>query len=124
MFRNPSMLASRFRDGITLRPVDHLPGYYLTSQSKHSTTTLDCPPCSSRLIRIVGFTKELLHHRPGFNPAKEYYFMSVVQAVSVTTFDASIGVNVHLSDNAGPYGNLPMVETELGFLGIHQVRDN
>lgn len=50
--------------------------------------------------------------------------MSPVQAVSAASFENSIGVNVHLSDNAGPYGNLAMVETELSYLGVDQVRDN
>ena len=47
-----------------------------------------------------------------------------VKAVSVAAFDASIGVNVHLTDNAGPFGNLPMIENELKYLGVNQIRDN
>ena len=50
--------------------------------------------------------------------------MPTVKAVSVAAFDASIGVNVHLTDNAGPYGNLPMIENELKYLGVNQIRDN
>jgi trimeric autotransporter adhesin len=50
--------------------------------------------------------------------------MATVKAVSAAALGASIGVNVHLSDNAGPYGNLGMVENELKFLGINQIRDN
>ena len=39
-------------------------------------------------------------------------------------FTDSIGVNTHLSDNLGPYGNTTQVKSELDYVGIHYVRDS
>ena len=36
---------------------------------------------------------------------------------------ATLGVGVHLSDTAGPYGNISLVSQELQYLGIDSVRD-
>ncbi|HQT80148.1 MAG TPA: hypothetical protein PLD10_24165, partial [Rhodopila sp.] len=48
----------------------------------------------------------------------------LVTAQTTKSFLDSIGVNVHLSDTSSAYGNLPLVEQELKYLGVNQVRDN
>ena len=37
---------------------------------------------------------------------------------------SSIGVNIHLPADWSAYGNLNQVEQSLGYLGVHNVRDN
>ena len=45
-------------------------------------------------------------------------------AVSASTFDQSIGVNVHMGFTSTPYGNVAAVESDLAYLGIDHVRDS
>ena len=46
-----------------------------------------------------------------------------VTAVSASTFDQSIGVNIHVENYWSNYANTTLVENELAYLGIDQVRD-
>ena len=58
---------------------------------------------------------------------KGTYWMSVTPtptvAQSATTFDQSIGVNVHMAYTSTPYGNVASVISDLAYLGVNQVRD-
>lgn len=41
-----------------------------------------------------------------------------------SAFAASVGVNTHLNDYAGPYGNIPGILSDLAYLGLTQIRDD
>jgi hypothetical protein len=44
-------------------------------------------------------------------------------AIAATTFDQSLGVNIHLWETGGAYNNIPLVESSLAYLGATNVRD-
>ena len=48
---------------------------------------------------------------------------TAVTAVSASTFVQSIGVNIHVENYWSNYANTTLVESELAYLGIDQVRD-
>ena len=49
---------------------------------------------------------------------------SPTKAVSASSFVNSIGVNIHLWETTSGYGNIPLIENSLVYLGIENVRDN
>ena len=47
-----------------------------------------------------------------------------VRAIRVASFTGTIGVNTHLNDIAGPYGNVANVLAEMSYIGSSALRDN
>ena len=47
-----------------------------------------------------------------------------IVAQSASAFDQSIGVNLHTGSASGSYTNVALVESDLAYLGVVNVRDN